>query len=70
MSNERPSAQQACNSRSIEVTINNLPLSCPPAGKRIWDAHPCVYLPIEEQKTVVCPYCSTKYTLKEEFNAL
>ena len=70
MSNDSHSLPQACRERHIEVAVSDLPVSCPPAGDRVWDAHPRVYLPLIDQKEVVCPYCATQYTLKEESNSL
>lgn len=55
---------QACTHRVVEVSETNLPLSCPLEEERVWDAHPRVYLPIEAEGEVLCPYCSTKYILK------
>ncbi len=55
--------KQACTERRVEVSHADLPLSCPPQGDRVWDAHPRVYLPIEEAGEVLCPYCSTRYIL-------
>jgi uncharacterized Zn-finger protein len=57
---------QACTKTRYEVTRADLPLSCPLPDMRIWDAHPRVYLPIEEAGTVVCPYCDAEFTLKED----
>jgi uncharacterized Zn-finger protein len=54
---------QACTSRQYEVTANDLPLSCPMEPLRVWDAHPRVYLPIEETGHIACPYCGAQYTL-------
>lgn len=56
----------ACTERHIEITTADLPLSCPPRDDRVWDAHPRVYLPIEELGKVLCPYCGTQYSLKTE----
>jgi uncharacterized Zn-finger protein len=56
---------QACLTQQVEITASDLPLSCPPTNYRIWDAHPRVYLSIEYDKQVVCPYCATKYILNE-----
>ncbi len=58
---------QACTKRRIEITKSDLPLACPPRIDRVWDAHPRVYLPIEESPNgkAVCPYCETEYTLKD-----
>lgn len=57
---------QACTKRRYEVTRADLPLSCPEKFQRVWDAHPRVYLPIEELKVVICPYCDAEYVLKDE----
>lgn len=56
---------QACTAQRYEITSADLPLSCPPRGDRIWDAHPRVYLPIEEEGSVVCPYCGAEYVLTD-----
>lgn len=58
--------QPACTVRFMTVTAADLPLSCPLPVSRLWDAHPRVYLPIEEQGQVLCPYCSTMYVLEEK----
>lgn len=58
--------KQACTRRRYEVTRADLPLSCPMKTMRVWDAHPRVYLPIEEAGTVICPYCDAEYVLKDE----
>lgn len=57
---------QACTKTHYEVTQADLPLSCPSRHMRLWDAHPRVYLPIEEAGTVTCPYCDAEYVLKDE----
>jgi len=57
---------QACNKRLYEVTRADLPLCCPLPDKRLWDAHPRVYLPIEAAGRVTCPYCDAEYILKDE----
>lgn len=56
-------APQACTKRHYDVTQADLPLSCPPRDMRVWDAHPRVYLPIEAEGRVVCPYCDAEYVL-------
>lgn len=57
-------SDQACEKRRYEITVADLPLSCPPRDKRVWDAHPRVYLPIEATGEYRCPYCSAEYILK------
>lgn len=59
------SGRAACTVRHYTLTEADLPLSCPPRNERIWDAHPRVYLPIEELGKVTCPYCGTLYILNE-----
>ena len=50
--------------RLIEVTAADLPLHCPMPAMMLWNAHPRVFLPIEQSGEVLCPYCGTKYVLK------
>ncbi len=59
-------AIEACTKRRYEVTRADLPLSCPMSDMRVWDAHPRVYLPIEESNPVSCPYCGAEYVLKND----
>lgn len=54
---------KACTQRQYNITAADLPLSCPPSNQQVWDAHPRVYLPIEDMGSIVCPYCNTKYVL-------
>ncbi len=63
--NEELSGQQACTKRRYTIQPKDLPLSCPPRDLRVWDAHPRVYLPIEEEGEVLCPYCSAHYILEK-----
>ena len=63
---QMPAEKQACTKRRYEVTSADLPLSCPLKEMRLWDAHPRVYLPIEEMGEVVCPYCDAEFVLKNE----
>ena len=54
----------ACIERYEQIAPKDLPLSCPKQDQEIWDAHPRVYLPIEETGQVLCPYCGTTYVLQ------
>jgi len=49
----------------IAVSRAELPLSCPRPGDSLWDMHPRVYLPIEDDPNgeAVCPYCGAHYRL-------
>jgi len=48
-----------------EVSHDDLPLHCPMQGQALWNAHPRVYLPIEDTGEAKCPYCGAEYTLKD-----
>lgn len=57
---------QACTQDLYEVTAADLPLSCPTRHMRVWDAHPRVYLPIEDTGEATCPYCNAEFILKND----
>lgn len=47
------------------VTRADLPLSCPLPSMSLWNSHPKVYLPIEDQGGhAQCPYCSSRFELE------
>lgn len=48
-----------------EITAQDLPLHCPTAAVAAWSSHPRVFLDITATGQVACPYCGTKYKLKE-----
>jgi uncharacterized Zn-finger protein len=56
---------QASTEHCYTVTQKDLPLSCPTAAMRLWDAHPRVYLPIEKTGHAKCSYCGAEYVLVE-----
>ena len=57
--------QQAAASKEqvIEVTAADLPLHCPTPQMTLWNAHPRVFLAVEETGEAMCPYCGTRYRL-------
>jgi uncharacterized Zn-finger protein len=58
--------EQACSERTYHVRRSDLPLSCPMDDMTLWNAHPRVYLPIEETGKQICPYCSAIYILEDD----
>ena len=49
-----------------EVTTSDLPLHCPMDGMSLWNSHPRVFLPIEDDGgEATCPYCGAHYVLKQ-----
>ena len=66
--NETNTEQNDSNSGSLSremhfITKKDLPLSCPTPDQQLWNSHPRVYLPIEDDGLAVCPYCSAIYRL-------
>lgn len=64
-SNNRYNADRAASTIRV-VTKEDCPLSCPMPNQDLWDAHPRVYLAIEVEKEVICPYCGIQYILKDK----
>ena len=49
-----------------QVRPVDLPLSCPMPGMSLWNSHPRVYLPIEDEGgQSQCPYCGARYVLSD-----
>ncbi len=61
---ENHTEEQSSKPRIYEITPTDLPLHCPLDSMSLWNAHPRVYLPVEETGHAICPYCGTEYTLK------
>jgi len=57
------SLEYANTQKQVEVSRADLPLSCPQPKQKLWNAHPRVYLPVEDNGEVNCPYCGTHYIL-------
>lgn len=53
-----------CDKSYYEILPDELPLRCPLPSMSAWNAHPRVFLPIEETGEARCPYCGTLYLLK------
>ena len=51
--------------KEFEITAKDLPLHCPTDEVALWASHPRVFLDITATGHAVCPYCGTKYKLKE-----
>jgi uncharacterized Zn-finger protein len=53
----------ACTTQHFDIRECDLPLSCPMPSQAVWNAHPRVFLTLDEHDQAVCPYCGTHYTL-------
>ena len=58
-----PALVQPNAENHYDVTLADLPLSCPMPGMHLWNSHPKVYLAIEESGRSKCPYCGATYAL-------
>jgi len=59
-----PSGKSVDPAQRVEVTQADLPLHCPTPATALWNAHPRVFLLIEQSGEAVCPYCGTLYVLQ------
>ncbi|MFZ5655543.1 MAG: zinc-finger domain-containing protein [Pseudomonadota bacterium] len=57
-------ASPANAERRYVVGRADLPLSCPLPSMALWNSHPRVYLPIEAEREVQCPYCGAHFVLE------
>ena len=57
-------SRPANSERVYAVKRADLPVSCPAPDMLLWNSHPRVYLPIEEEGgNSQCPYCGATYVL-------
>tara|TARA_B100000949_G_C14010214_1_gene336935 strand:+ start:137 stop:331 length:195 start_codon:yes stop_codon:yes gene_type:complete len=61
-----PEKEIACAKKEYIVHPADLPLSCPTDEMSLWNAHPKVYLPIEETGREICPYCGSVFVLVKD----
>ena len=62
---QNDSLENANTQNQVKVSRSDLPLSCPLPNQKLWNAHPRVYLPLEDTGEASCPYCGTHYILAE-----
>ena len=66
MTSELPATESpASKDGAIIITAHDLPLHCPTKEVALWASHPRVFLDMTVTGTAACPYCGTKYQLKE-----
>jgi uncharacterized Zn-finger protein len=69
MQNSTSGGPNAADKPSVQVhtiTSNDLPLSCPLPSASQWNAHPRVFLSLDEEGKAICPYCSSTYILQQD----
>lgn len=65
MSNKENTAQSG-DDQTVQVTRADLPVHCPTESMGLWNSHPRVFIPLEEQPVANCPYCGTQFELVEK----
>ena len=50
----------------IPITPHDLPLHCAGPKNETWNGHPRVFLPIQSNSRIECPYCGSVYQLDGE----
>ena len=54
------------NNEIIHINPHDLPLYCAGSHTEKWNGHPRVFLPIQSNSQIECPYCRTMYQLYGE----
>lgn len=49
----------------VELDADDLPACCPNPKMPLWSSHPKVYLDVTTTGEATCPYCGTRYKLKD-----
>lgn len=52
------------NQETIVITPHDLPLHCSGPQNEAWNGHPRVFLPIQSNSRIECPYCNAAYQLE------
>jgi uncharacterized Zn-finger protein len=60
---KQTASNTANQDKVLHVSPAQLPVHCPTDDMPLWNAHPRVFLEIEEQGQVSCPYCGTLFIL-------
>lgn len=47
-----------------EVSVDDLPQSCPTPAMYLWNSHPKVYIPLHKTGEGKCPYCGAVFYIK------
>tara|TARA_A100000164_G_C21789665_1_gene715168 strand:- start:713 stop:922 length:210 start_codon:yes stop_codon:yes gene_type:complete len=54
----------ANSKNEYEISDKDLPLHCPLPGMYLWNSHPKVYLPLDENGKAMCHYCGASFILR------
>lgn len=63
MSNKPGVATSSSDNNVVRVSRSDLPVHCPTESMGLWNSHPRVYIPLDEEPVANCPYCGTQFEL-------
>ena len=66
MSNSPTTAQNGDDERVVKVSRSELPVHCPTESMGLWNSHPRVFIPLEENPVSSCPYCGTQFEMVDK----
>ena len=52
--------------QTVQIKASELPAYCPTEQMGLWNSHPRVYIPLEENRQANCPYCGTHFELTDD----
>ncbi len=64
----KPANSEQIHHLDAEEFVVDNEICCPPFDGCLWSTHPRVFLKLDKQGRVKCPYCNTEYELKEDQN--
>ena len=69
MATEKHDSMYGTHAEQAEAVValdgKDLPAFCPNPKMTLWSQHPRVYLDVAPTGEAMCPYCGTKYRLKD-----
>jgi len=66
ISDEDSSTTKNTSAQVHTISKHDLPVSCPLPSASQWNAHPRVFLKLDDEGKATCPYCSSTYILQKE----
>jgi uncharacterized Zn-finger protein len=58
-------AEKSSTLPALELGAHDLPAYCPNPNMPVWNHHPRVFLDVTKPGGAMCPYCGTRYRLKD-----
>ena len=62
----KPANSELIHQLDAEEFVADNEICCPPFDECLWSSHPRVFLKLDKQGQVKCPYCNTEYELGKD----